>query len=178
MDSLGFLSLSITFSFFSTHMAVQVHESAKHSPQTGYRVWEESNEIKKPLSQLLPFSFPTQRYCASQSAAPASGGSNASTALSFARLRGSGRSWTPWVYRKAARVTAANPTHSSEVPSASPAMHRGPALGSLRNLLTLPETLGEHFGSWPQKPSHRPAPLTGTEHCLKCGSSTEFCGDG
>lgn len=142
MDSLGFLSLSITYSFFSTYMAVQVHEPAKSSPQRGYRVWEESNEIKK----LFHNSFPAQRY---QSTAPASGKSSISPALSLARLPGSGRSWTPRVYRKAARVTAANPTHSSEVPSASPAMHTGPSLGSLRNLLTLPETLGEHFGNLP-----------------------------
>lgn len=69
MDSLGFLSLSITF-FLFFHTAAQVHKSAESSPQTGYRAWEESNEIKKPLSQFLPFSLATQRYRASQSSAP------------------------------------------------------------------------------------------------------------
>lgn len=71
----GFPWFSLTlphFFFFSTHTAVQVHESAKCSPQTGYRVREESREIGKPLAQLLPFSFATQRYLVKHRAAPTS----------------------------------------------------------------------------------------------------------
>lgn len=48
MDSLGFLSLSLTFPFFfffPTNTAVQVHESAKCSLQAGCTVREESHEI-------------------------------------------------------------------------------------------------------------------------------------
>lgn len=133
----------------------------------------------KSLSQLLPFSFTTGSHCVTQRTAPAScTSSSTSAAPSSAGFGGSGWCWHPkftgrlcvWqglILRIVQRCCQPDRRCTEAL-----------LLAWVRNLLTLPATLGERVGAQPQKTSHRPASLTGTQCCLGCSSSTGFGGDG